>query len=267
MHLSSRDLESLLRSLRPLYACRAADAVLAESLRIVQSIIPADHVIWTGFEMVADAARMTTFLTHEPHDWHQLYGRMERGFASHPMVSYYVSGTDRSALMLSDFARRARENHRGAYEEVYRALDMNHLMGMPLIQGSDRLLSIGLIRKKRDFTERDRSMLNLISPHIVQAHANAQVFASLYRGPADFPSCVSGVQDLSARESEVAFWLARGKTNIEIGVILGISRRTVEKHVEHVLAKLGVDNRFAAAVLLGQSERGREDLTPQRPTR
>jgi len=266
MHLSSRDLESLVRSLRPLYTCRAANDVLAESLRIVQSMIPADHVMWTGYE-IADGVRMTTFLTHEPRDWQRFHSRLESGFATHPMASYYVTGGDRSALILSDFPRRVRENHRGAYEEVYRALDMNHLMGIPLVQGSNRLLAIGVIRKSRDFTERDRAMLNLISPHIEQAYTNAESFAALYRGPAGFPSRVAGAQELSARESEVAFWLAQGKTNIEIGVILGISNRTVEKHVEHVLAKLGVDNRFAAAVLLGQSERGREDLTPQRPTR
>jgi DNA-binding CsgD family transcriptional regulator len=52
---------------------------------------------------------------------------------------------------------------------------------------------------------------------------------------------------LSARESEVLYWVAQGKTNPEIAVILGIGRRTVATHVEHILAKLGVENRCAAA--------------------
>jgi len=51
---------------------------------------------------------------------------------------------------------------------------------------------------------------------------------------------------LSGRESEVAHWLAEGKTNPEIALILGLSARTVEKHVEHILAKLGVPNRTLA---------------------
>jgi DNA-binding CsgD family transcriptional regulator len=53
---------------------------------------------------------------------------------------------------------------------------------------------------------------------------------------------------LTGREAEIACWMAQGKTNFEIAVILAIARRTVEKHVEHVLAKLGVENRVAAAV-------------------
>jgi DNA-binding CsgD family transcriptional regulator len=53
---------------------------------------------------------------------------------------------------------------------------------------------------------------------------------------------------LTGREAEIAYWMAQGKTNVEIGVILAIASRTVEKHLEHVLAKLGVENRVAAAV-------------------
>ncbi|RMH05152.1 MAG: LuxR family transcriptional regulator [Nitrospirae bacterium] len=48
---------------------------------------------------------------------------------------------------------------------------------------------------------------------------------------------------LTRRESEVARWVAHGKSNPEIAIILDISPRTVHKHVEHILAKLGVENR------------------------
>ncbi len=51
---------------------------------------------------------------------------------------------------------------------------------------------------------------------------------------------------LTPREAEVLFWLSEGKTNAEIGLILNSARRTVEKHVEHILEKLGVENRAAA---------------------
>jgi DNA-binding CsgD family transcriptional regulator len=52
---------------------------------------------------------------------------------------------------------------------------------------------------------------------------------------------------LTAREAEVLLWVAQGKTNPEIGVILGTSARTVHKHTEHIFAKLGVETRTAAA--------------------
>lgn len=52
---------------------------------------------------------------------------------------------------------------------------------------------------------------------------------------------------LTARQAEVLHWLCEGKTNPEIGQLLRTSRRTVDKHVEHILAKLGVETRAAAA--------------------
>lgn len=51
---------------------------------------------------------------------------------------------------------------------------------------------------------------------------------------------------LTPREAEVLFWVSEGKTNAEIGLILSSAKRTVEKHVEHILEKLGVENRAAA---------------------
>jgi DNA-binding NarL/FixJ family response regulator len=53
---------------------------------------------------------------------------------------------------------------------------------------------------------------------------------------------------LTNRESEVLVWIARGKANRDIGEILGLSPRTVNKHLEQVYAKLGVENRASAAV-------------------
>jgi DNA-binding response OmpR family regulator/DNA-binding CsgD family transcriptional regulator len=51
---------------------------------------------------------------------------------------------------------------------------------------------------------------------------------------------------LTSRESEVLLWLSRGKSNREIGAILTISPRTVNKHLEQIFVKLGVENRSAA---------------------
>ena len=53
--------------------------------------------------------------------------------------------------------------------------------------------------------------------------------------------------ELTEREAEVLFWLANGKTNREIAEILEISPRTINKHLEQIFPKLGVENRTAAA--------------------
>ncbi len=54
---------------------------------------------------------------------------------------------------------------------------------------------------------------------------------------------------LTPRETEVLSWIAKGKTNRDVAEILGMSPRTVNKHLEHVFEKLGVETRAAAAAL------------------
>ncbi len=54
---------------------------------------------------------------------------------------------------------------------------------------------------------------------------------------------------LTEREVEVLQWVSCGKTNRDIGDILGLSPRTVNKHLEHVYVKLGVETRTAAAAV------------------
>jgi DNA-binding response OmpR family regulator/DNA-binding CsgD family transcriptional regulator len=60
-------------------------------------------------------------------------------------------------------------------------------------------------------------------------------------GPADLVQL-----GLTPRQAEVLYWVAQGKTNGETGVILGASARTIDKHMEQILARLGLENRFAA---------------------
>jgi DNA-binding CsgD family transcriptional regulator len=54
---------------------------------------------------------------------------------------------------------------------------------------------------------------------------------------------------LTQREAEVLYWISQGKSNGDIGVILGASTRTICKHVEHIFSKLSVENRTAAAAI------------------
>lgn len=58
---------------------------------------------------------------------------------------------------------------------------------------------------------------------------------------------------LTARESEVLIWLARGKANRDIAEILALSPRTVNKHLETIFTKLGVENRASAAVIAART--------------
>jgi DNA-binding response OmpR family regulator/DNA-binding CsgD family transcriptional regulator len=69
--------------------------------------------------------------------------------------------------------------------------------------------------------------------------------------PAEFSSELG----LTTREGEVLSWLSKGKTNRDIAQILGLSPRTVDKHLEQIYAKLGVENRTAAAAIATNTSR------------
>lgn len=60
---------------------------------------------------------------------------------------------------------------------------------------------------------------------------------------------------VTEREAEVLLWIARGKSNRDIAEILSLSPRTVNKHLEQIYAKLGVENRTAAAAIAANATR------------
>ena len=72
---------------------------------------------------------------------------------------------------------------------------------------------------------------------------------------ANMPQEFSRELGLTSREGEVLSWLSKGKTNRDIAQILGLSPRTVDKHLEQIYAKLGVENRTAAAAIATSASR------------
>ena len=71
----------------------------------------------------------------------------------------------------------------------------------------------------------------------------------------DSPAEFSRELGLTNREGEVLSWLSKGKANRDIAQILGLSTRTVDKHLEQIYAKLGVENRTAAAAVAVKATR------------
>ena len=77
-----------------------------------------------------------------------------------------------------------------------------------------------------------------------------ELLLRLAREPSsDVPARFNSELGLTSREGEVLSWHAKGKTNRDIAQILGLSPRTVDKHLEQIYAKLGVENRTAAAAI------------------
>jgi DNA-binding CsgD family transcriptional regulator len=109
------------------------------------------------------------------------------------------------------------------------------------------LVSFVLNRSGRDFSDRDRDCLEAIRPHLGNLYRMTRA-AEGPRAAWGVPSPDSQGHDerLTAREREVLQWLSGGKTDRDIADILGISPRTVHKHLQRIYEKLGVETRTAA---------------------
>jgi len=111
---------------------------------------------------------------------------------------------------------------------------------------------------------RIEEVLARVAAHVRNARTAREALAALQSGRTpDWSDGASAVRlaesarldeaALTPRETEVLSWLAKGKTNRDIAEILGMSHRTVNKHLEHVFEKLGVETRAAAAALASKA--------------
>jgi DNA-binding CsgD family transcriptional regulator len=103
----------------------------------------------------------------------------------------------------------------------------------------------------RDFTERDRTVLNVLQPHLVRLYELARL-----RSAAGEPDGGNGEPPLTAREREVLAYVRAGLTNAEVAQRLWLSPNTVRRHLENAYRKLGVHTRTAAVARLGERPRG-----------
>jgi DNA-binding response OmpR family regulator len=104
---------------------------------------------------------------------------------------------------------------------------------------------------------RIEEVLARLSTHVRNARLARAALQAASAGAADVEQQRLNEASLTPRESEVLSWLAKGKTNRDIAEILGMSHRTVNKHLEHIFEKLGVETRAAAAALASRAIAGR----------
>lgn len=142
-----------------------------------------------------------------------------------------------------DLPRRARD------DEPSR--DVNrYAIAVPLYRDRRTLARLVLSRPGQDFDARDRQRLALLRPHLAFVYRHARQARKPAAAPGDdrpLPPDLS-LPCLTQREAAVMRWLACGKTDAEIAALLSISPRTVQKHLQHIYVKLGVETRTAAVM-------------------
>lgn len=203
----------------------------------------------------------------------------DRHFDTHPLVRFHAHQAGQGAHRISDSIPFARFRETALYDEYYRRIRIDHALALPILVDADTLVSLVLNRRRRDFSDRDCAVLELVREPLSQIYRHARALeraraaleallalraaggepaaaanagtSSWQRVHAKRPTRAAATSDtglLTERECEVVHWVAAGKTDRDIGVLLGCSHRTVQKHLERIYAKLGVETRTAAVM-------------------
>jgi transcriptional regulator EpsA len=138
---------------------------------------------------------------------------------------------------LADFGTAARQPLEGFRDEVARAgFDSVLVHGTgPTSMGGSGFVLFGLSQGPN---VRQAYFFDLLLPHLHLALARLPLPRAV---PAGMPA-----RPLSAREAEIVGWLRAGKSNDEMGRLLGISALTVKNHLQRIYRTLGVSNRAHA---------------------
>lgn len=253
MTLSDHDVGVLQTALLDLHEERDLESFRACAPLLVLAAIPGTYFVWTenGFTNTSEPLRNIEVWDHPALLTPKLMHRLMALLPEHPFTLHAQRTGDWGPVMLSDFWTDAQVRSSRLWRDVYRRQDVGRILACAIFR-ANRMCSLNVSRpfSAPNFSERDRAMMRLLTPHFLLAYFAAERVTARRDG-ADRPLAALG---LTAREVEVGAWLARGRTNPEIGRILALGARTVEKHVERILIKLGVENRTAAAMLIsGQS--------------
>lgn len=244
--LSPLTSDRLLRWLPRLYSAITLDQLKAAVIEILDDLLESDGVGW--FDYVIDdrgGIRLQSVLETVPCLTPAIIEKMPQTLGNHPFLNVWPRETIPSVLKLSDFPIAIRQRHLDEGLEVYREIGRENMTG-PLMMSPRGVIAVSSRRDRKPFSERDRLVVTALMPHFRQAHANTLRFERLSQRPVA-ANGVDITEPLTPREKDVGTWVAEGKTNREIALILNLSPRTVEKHVESILRKLHVYNRTLAA--------------------
>jgi DNA-binding CsgD family transcriptional regulator len=172
----------------------------------------------------------------------------DRHFHEHPLVRAHGRNPRAVTRRISDLVPVPDFRRTPLFNDYYRAIRIDHAMAVPIHVRKNVLVSFVLNRSGRDFSERDVACLESIRPHLGNLYRltrEAEGPQAAWGVPPVDPA-ESGNPGLTRREREVLDRLAWGKTDRDIADILGISPRTVHKHLQRIYEKLGVETRTAA---------------------
>jgi DNA-binding NarL/FixJ family response regulator len=111
-------------------------------------------------------------------------------------------------------------------------------------------ISSDAVNEEMDYRVKLENDCRLIMNYLGEASPNEHIVRIVEHDIGKDSALLAERYALTTREAEVAAWVSQGKSNKEIAEILSLSPRTVNKHLERVFEKIGVDNRTSAATAI-----------------
>lgn len=174
-------------------------------------------------------------------------GRFAKLVHENPLYRHWLETRDGRAYRFCDVTTREDLESTRLFREVYAPLGINYQIAFSLPSDADRILAIVLHREDRDFTDAERDFLNSARPYLIQVYLNALAYADISRQSSTMLDKALVATGLTARQAEVVRLVALGASNRDVAAQLGLSDRTVQKHLERAFRTLGVTTRSAAA--------------------
>jgi DNA-binding CsgD family transcriptional regulator len=257
--LGPSDYEAVLDFVRQLYAVGQIEEFAATARFGVGRLIPCDILMYKEIQPRRKQAKMIEEPAGAlPADRVAAFEHYAR---QHPLIAQYTRTHDGGARKISDFATLNQFRNLAVYDAFFGKLAINYQMAVGIPAAPELLIGIAANRTRPDFSERDRAVLDLVRPHLLQAYRNVTARASILQRAeaaerALWAASGKRLSSLTGREREVLILVAEGKTNPRIADQLRVSARTVQQHLEHVYGKLDVRSRTSAAIMLHMESDG-----------
>jgi DNA-binding CsgD family transcriptional regulator len=243
LSLSSRGTSRLLCAIESIYRREDLSTFHTGVFEAIAELVE-DVVISVDSTRLGDG-KAETRNTLEPIMSREMQSLFLKLFPENPMAPALQKGAQ-GLLEATDFISQRQFERTALYNEIMRPNGVRYHLLIPL-KLPGHIVATSVNRHSR-FSADEMKRLRLFTPHLVRAHVGVQTITRLRTLASDAPSvellCEIG---LTGQESHVMHWLIQGKRDCEIAQILDSKPRTVEKHVQHILLKFGVETRTAAA--------------------
>lgn len=205
---------------------------------LLLKLVPSDHVAWNEVDPAIGHSDVRVYPEHFGVDVPKMLLEL---VGEHPVVASFQRHPHESLRRLSDVVSDLELYRTRAFQEGLSLLNVNRqLLAVTSDAGSNVFRCWTMNRWGHDFNENEVELTARLQP-ILRLLERAYV-----SDPASWGQSQAQRYSLTARELEILQLLDKGLTIAAIGHLLGISPRTVAKHLEHTYAKLGCTNRIDA---------------------